>query len=452
MDIGHPSGGTARSRTARGRWVTVAALGFGHFVDQGEGQAMSTLFPAMRDALGLSYGNLGVIATIRLILQTLSQPFWGYLADRFRRKWILVFGTGIWGFWTLACGLVTNYWQLLWVRAIAGIGLGCLMPPTFSLVSDLFGPRERGRAMGVLGGVGYLGIVLSVLGLGFLLRDPVMGWRYGFIALGLASVLSGLVIALVVKEPPRGAAEPELQDAITYEAAGKFVIRREHLGLIFRIPTMWVIFVQGVFGVIPWVIMGTYFITWLVDVRGIPQTQAPLVFAAIVVGQVVANLVGGVVADWADRRNPAYGRIVVAQFSIFNGIWMTYVLFTQTQGLTFVQLTAFAFAVACFIGWAGKGSRDPILQGVLLPELRSTAWAIAGAVEGSLSALSAFWAGWLADRLGLQATLLAVPGSWALLWLAWLSFYWVYPRDALRLRAAMAARREELEAVRARTQ
>jgi len=34
------------------------ALGFGHFVDQGEGQAMSTLFPAIRDALGLTYGNL----------------------------------------------------------------------------------------------------------------------------------------------------------------------------------------------------------------------------------------------------------------------------------------------------------------------------------------------------------------------------------------------------------
>jgi MFS family permease len=449
MDTDLSLASPAQSRAARGRWLTVAALGFGHFVDQGEGQAMSTLFPAIRDALGLSYSHLGVIATIRLILQTLSQPVWGYLADRFNRKWVIVFGTGIWGLWTVACGLVTNYWQLLWVRAIAGIGLGCLMPPTFSLISDLFGPRERGRAMGVLGGVGYLGIVLSVLGLGFLLRDPVMGWRYGFISLGLASVLSGVVIALVVKEPPRGAAEPELQDAITYEAAGRFVIRREHLGLIFRIPTMWVIFVQGVFGVIPWVIMGTYFITWLVDVRGIPQTQAPMVFAAIVVGQVVANVVGGVVADWADRRSPAYGRIVVAQFSMFNGIWMTYVLFTRTGGLTFVQLTAFAFVVACFIGWAGKGSRDPILQGVLLPELRSTAWAIAGAVEGSLSALSAFWAGWLADRLGLQATLLAVPGSWVLLWLAWLSFYWVYPRDSLRLRAAMAARRKELEGARA---
>ncbi|MBC7224977.1 MAG: hypothetical protein H5T59_12020, partial [Anaerolineae bacterium] len=43
--------------TSRRRWLTVAALGFGHFVDQGEGQAMSTLFPAIRDALGLTYSH-----------------------------------------------------------------------------------------------------------------------------------------------------------------------------------------------------------------------------------------------------------------------------------------------------------------------------------------------------------------------------------------------------------
>jgi len=426
------------------RWLTVIALGFGHFVDQGEGQAMSTLFPAIRDALGLTYGNLGVIAGIRNILQTLSAPLWGYVADRYSRKWVIVFGTGIWGLWTVACGLVTNYWQLLWIRAVAGIGLGCLMPPTFALISDLFGPRERGRAMGVLGGVGFLGIVISVLGMGALLHDREMGWRYGFIALGLASVLSGLIIALLVKEPPRGAAEPELQDAITYEAAGRFVIRREHLGLIFRIPTMWVVFVQGVFGVIPWVVMGAYLITWLVDDRSIPQTQAPLVFAAIVMGQVVANLIGGVVADWADRKSPRYVRIVVSQFSIFNGVWMTLVLFTIP--FSFLHLVVFAFIMACFIGWAGKGSRDPLLQGVLLPELRSTAWAIAAAVEGVLSALSAFLAGWLADRHGINtALLLCVPGSWALLWLSWLPFYRTFPKDSARLRASMAARREELE-------
>ena len=46
----------------RGRWRTLTALSSGYFVDQGEGQAMSVLFPAIRDALSFGYGGLGQIA------------------------------------------------------------------------------------------------------------------------------------------------------------------------------------------------------------------------------------------------------------------------------------------------------------------------------------------------------------------------------------------------------
>jgi MFS family permease len=62
----------------------------------------------------------------------------------------LVPGTGQWGIWTLACGLVTSYYQLLLVRVIACIGWGCLYPAAFSLLADPFGPWERGRAMGTV--------------------------------------------------------------------------------------------------------------------------------------------------------------------------------------------------------------------------------------------------------------------------------------------------------------
>ena len=191
------------------RWLTLFALAAGHFVDQGEGQSLSVLFPAMRAALNMSYADLGQISGWRNILQSVGSPVWGYLADRFSRKWIIVFGTGIWGIWTLACGFANNYSELFWLRIIAGIGLGCLLPPTFSMIGDMFGPAERGRANGVLASVGFVGIILSVLVLGWMLNIPSLGWRWGFYTLGAASVLSGVIIAIFVKEPPRGAAEPE---------------------------------------------------------------------------------------------------------------------------------------------------------------------------------------------------------------------------------------------------
>ena len=45
---------------------------------------------------------LGQITGWKIILQSLSTPARGYATDRFRRKWIIVFGTGSRGLWPLA--------------------------------------------------------------------------------------------------------------------------------------------------------------------------------------------------------------------------------------------------------------------------------------------------------------------------------------------------------------
>jgi len=67
---------------------------------------MSVLFPTIKGLWDLSYTNLGMIGTVRNLLQSLSAPFWGFAADRLSRRSVIIFGTGIWGLWTLACGLV----------------------------------------------------------------------------------------------------------------------------------------------------------------------------------------------------------------------------------------------------------------------------------------------------------------------------------------------------------
>ncbi len=203
----------SQSKGSRARILT--ALGFGFFIDSAEDVALPMLWPAVRNTLNLSYAQLGYIDAIRVIFQTFSGPFWGMLADRYNRKWILVIGTGVWGLWTSLCGFATDYWQLLIIRVIACIGLGCLYPASFSILADAFGPKNRGRAMGTISAIGMFGIVIGALVFGEVLSIPEVGWRYGFIGLGLISVLTGIIIAVFVKEPVRGAAEPELESVIS---------------------------------------------------------------------------------------------------------------------------------------------------------------------------------------------------------------------------------------------
>ncbi|MBI9043671.1 MAG: MFS transporter [Anaerolineaceae bacterium] len=429
----------------KGRWRTMIALAFGYFIDQGEAQAMSVLFPTLQSIWGLSYSQLGWIGTIRNILQSISAPFWGFISDKYSRKKVIIFGTGIWGIWTLAVGFSQNFGQLLAIRAISGIGLGCLMPATFSLMSDSFPPEQRGRALGILESIGVLGIVVGTLGLGFLATPNL--WRWGFFLLGAFSIISGLVVWFLVDEPIRGAAEPELQGKITKEDAARYSVKVSDISKVLSIPTIWVAIAQGLSGSMPWVVMSLYFITWLVNDRGLTEQNATIAFAGIVIGTAASNIIGGFLGDWAEKKNPKYGRAMVGQISIVSGIPLTWILFTQTENWAFSSVVLLCVVTALMISWPGKGAKEPMMQGVVPPELRSTAFAMTTFIESGFAAIAAFIAGSLADKIGLtNAMVWTVPVPWILCAAVFSLFYVYYPKDSAKLRELMAKRAGELDA------
>lgn len=428
---------------------TLFALSFGYFIDQGEGQAMSVLFPTLQALWGLSYSNLGVISTVRNLLQSLSSPFWGYISDKISRKKVIIFGTGIWGLWTAAVGLTQNFGQLLTIRAISGIGLGCLMPATFSIMSDTFPPKDRGKSLGIMEATGVLGIVVATIGLGFLASPEL--WRWGYFLLGGFSVISGLIVWLFVKEPVRGAAEPELEGKITKEDSQQFSIKFADLIKVLKIPTIWVAIGQGLAGSMPWVVMGSFLITWFVNIKNIPESQSTLLFAGIVVGTALSNIIGGFLGDWAEVKNPKYGRTIVGQISIISGIPLTYILFTQTDGWPLWAMGVLSFFTALLISWPGKGSKEPMMQGVTPPELRATAFSMTTFIESGFAALAGVIAGSLADRIGLsQAMLWTIPFPWTICAALFSLFYITYPKDSAKLRQLMAERAELIEQEHAR--
>ncbi|MDY6873772.1 MAG: MFS transporter [Chloroflexota bacterium] len=428
----------------RERRRTLLALAFGYFIDQGEGQAMSVLFPTLQTIWGLSYGNLGLISTVRNLLQSISAPFWGFLSDKMSRKKVILFGTGIWGIWTAVVGLTQNFGQLLVIRAISGIGLGCLMPATFSIMSDTFPPKDRGKALGMLEATGIFGIIVATLGLGFLATPEL--WRWGYFLLGGFSVVSGVLVWFFVKEPIRGEAEPELAGKITKEDAQQFGIQFKDLPKVLKIPTIWVAIAQGLAGSMPWVVMASFLITWLVNDRNIPAEQATLVFAGIVVGTACSNIIGGLLGDWAEAKNPKYGRTIVGQVSIVSGIPLTYILFTRTTDWPLWAIILLSFFTALMISWPGKGAKEPMMQAVTPPELRATAFSMTTFIESGFAAIAGILAGSLADRIGLtEAMIWTIPFPWIICALVFSFFYLTYPKDSQKLRRQMAERAAMIE-------
>ena len=136
-------------------------------------------------------------------------PIYGKLSDLYGRKPILIVGILVFLTGSALCGLSGEFgdlpvlgsgmMQLVVFRGIQGLGGGALMTMTFTIVADLFPPRERGRLFGMFGAVFGLATVIGPFIGGFftdhgtvtLLNHEVAGWRWVFyvnLPLGLVAL------------------------------------------------------------------------------------------------------------------------------------------------------------------------------------------------------------------------------------------------------------------------
>lgn len=132
-----------------------------------------------------SFSSLSWIVTAYLLTSTVTVPIAGKLSDIFGRRLMLVTGVAIFTLASLFSGNAGSIEQLIVARAVQGIGGGIIMANAFTIVGDLFSPRERGRWQGFIGATFGLSSVLGPL-LGGFLTDPhaILGlttsWRWTF--------------------------------------------------------------------------------------------------------------------------------------------------------------------------------------------------------------------------------------------------------------------------------
>jgi EmrB/QacA subfamily drug resistance transporter len=147
-----------------------------------------------------SFSSLGWVVTAYLLTSTVTVPLAGKLSDIFGRRQVLMVGVALFTLASLLSGSSQNIEQLIAYRALQGIGGGILMANAFTIIGDLFNPRERGKWQGLLGAVFGLASVVGPL-LGGFLADPhtiaglVTDWRWTFWINVPIGIVSFLIIA-----------------------------------------------------------------------------------------------------------------------------------------------------------------------------------------------------------------------------------------------------------------
>ena len=76
-------------------------------------------------------------------------PLFGYLGDRFNRKWVMVFGISVWSVATLLGSFMEDFYSFLVMRAIVGIGEASYTTIAPTILSDLFVKEMRSKALAI---------------------------------------------------------------------------------------------------------------------------------------------------------------------------------------------------------------------------------------------------------------------------------------------------------------
>lgn len=99
----------------------------------------------------------------------------GALGDRFGRKGALNIGLVVFGLGSVIAGIGTTSGQIIAGRAVMGIGAALVMPSTLSILTNVFPPEERARAIGIWAGVAGAGGAIGPIVSGFLLEHAWWG-------------------------------------------------------------------------------------------------------------------------------------------------------------------------------------------------------------------------------------------------------------------------------------
>lgn len=278
------------------------------------------LSPIIQQDLKIDDFRLGVLGSAFLLVYTVVAMPLGFLADRRSRKGIVGAGVAVWSLATALTGFVSNFFTLLGVRAVLGIGEGSYYPAGTPMLAAQYPPRRRATILSRWSVGALIGAAVGFLLAGFFSGD---NWRFAFFFTGIP----GLIFAALIwrsREKIRHEDDPPA-DRLANE--GRSFIERTKAYL--RIPTFRTVIGTHAFGFFALTAVTGFLPIYLSNAYGKVVTQydqygaiigttpgtfptaglskglVPILGGGIVlVGGILGNLGGGMLANRLSRRYP----------------------------------------------------------------------------------------------------------------------------------------------------
>lgn len=387
---------TAPDPVGNYKWWVVFMLWFVCLFNYADRQAIMSVLPKLQEEYGFGKDQQGWISSAFMWVYAFGAPFAGFIADRVKRKHLILGGCLFWSAVTMVTGWCTKLWQFVAVRALEGFGETFYMPASLSLVSDYHGQETRSKALSFHQSSVYAGTIAGGGVAGYIAQH--YDWRYGFYFFGGAGIVLALILYLFLREPRRGQSEKRkkldehamLLEHETGDGDETPLPLGETLAAVFRsksAPFLMAAFLGANF-------VATIFLTWtptfLKDKFGFQLGLAGLSGALFInLASAVGAPLGGVMADRFARGLPG-GRMLVQLFGlVVGGVTLFFVGGASTVQSLLVAMTVFGLA---------KGLYDSnifaSLYDVVEPRARATAAGLMNTIGWGGGALGPLFVGY----------------------------------------------------------
>ena len=285
------------------RAFNASFMGFG--LDAFDLIILTLSLSAIAATFGVGTGATGTLVTVTLGVSALGGIAAGVLADRIGRVKTLMITVGWFSVFTALSGFAQSYEQLLFLKAMQGLGFGGEWATGAALIAEAARPEHRGRLLGLVQASWAVGWALAVIAwtLVFSLAPEEQAWRYLFF-IGILPALLILYVRRNVKDADvyietRKAEEEKREDAVE-SGATRNPLAQIFSGDLLKVTIPATLLATGIQG--GYYAMFTWVPTYLKDERGLTVVGTGSYLAVLIVSAFVGYVSAGYVHDWLGRR------------------------------------------------------------------------------------------------------------------------------------------------------
>jgi EmrB/QacA subfamily drug resistance transporter len=188
----------------RRRWFALVVVASGMWLSVMNISIVNIAMPSMARDLGVDLPGIAWVVTGFFVAQATLLPIAGRAGDLYGRRRVFIAGVVVLIAGSILCAAAWSAGSLIAFRVVQAAGACGMAPTAVSYIGELFAPRERGQALGILSAVVSIAPIFALNTAGALLA--VFGWRsvFWFTPIVGAFVLAGALIVLPEFRGPAG--------------------------------------------------------------------------------------------------------------------------------------------------------------------------------------------------------------------------------------------------------